>query len=56
MNISSSKSNVIENTKNDFDHPIQRIFVAKLTGSQEIPFVNKGTLKTFGINIMRLFH
>ena len=34
------QSNVIENTKNDDEYLIQRIFVAKLTGSQEIPFVN----------------
>ena len=56
MNICNAKSNVIENTKNDFDHLIQGILVAKLTGSQEIPFVNKEILKTFGTNIMILLH
>ncbi len=40
INISNATTNVIESTNNDVDHQTQQVFIAKLTGSQEIPFVS----------------
>ncbi len=40
INLSNATTNGIENTKNDDEYQIQRVFIAKLTGSQETPFVN----------------
>lgn len=40
INISNATTNVIESTNNDIDHQTQQVFIAKLTGSQEIPFAN----------------
>lgn len=40
INTSNATTNAIESTNNDIDHQTQQVFIAKLTGSQEIPFVS----------------
>jgi len=46
INISNSTINANERTINYNDGQIHQIFIAKLTGSQEIPFVNTDVMRT----------